>query len=97
MKNIYDDNLLQIIHTALLKNWLFGSQTTILYRMHFFSFTKSQFLQVYLLRQTGKKVSTLHCHYSIIFRTCLRTFEADNDIPKIFMNVQLQSKNSTFL
>ena len=29
-----------------------------------------------------------------ILRTCLRTFEAD--IPKIFKNVQTQSKNSTF-
>ena len=30
-----------------------------------------------------------------ILRTCLRTFEAD--IPKIFKNVQPQTKNSTFL
>ena len=30
-----------------------------------------------------------------ILRTCLRTFEAD--IPKIFKNIQPQSKNSTFL
>ena len=69
---IYDDNLLQIIHTVLFKKLLFGGllDITILHHM-FFSFTKSQFFQVYLLRQTGKKVSTLY--YTVITVYCLKS------------------------
>ena len=76
MKN---DNLLQIIQ-LLLKKLLFGGQ----YKVH---------VQINVYTNVPHTVHVLFILYKIskdILRTCLRTFEAD--IPKIFKNVQPQSK-----
>ena len=46
---------------------------------HVFSFTKWQFLQVYLLRQTGKKVSTV-LSYSDWVCTAVMSNDVMNDL-----------------